>query len=182
MGRVVTSRARLLANSETTESEFDRLVSPEHIKETLIAISSAPIEGKSCYVFGMGGHPKSSYEEIRKLDGTRVLFCRSLLGGFLGVLSGIVASYEGLVKITDPARISEVFLKLAERSMVGLYIFDPVFEDKFQHLAMSTDRSTYDFSVKGDPGYVMYFADMDSVDGIVEIVSFGRESPWKAAV
>ena len=185
MGKINLDSGGFLRYSNTTESQFDRFVEEDNVRRVLRNLSELRYGewGKVCYIFGMGAHPRSSYTEIASQPGLQVVYYESVLPAGIRFLKYVIASYRGLIKIEDPAKLPGVFLKLMEKSMVGVYIFDAQLESRFldavQHVNV---HKSYDFEVKVDPEYLIYLVDADngeSPSGIVEIVSYGSGVHWR---
>jgi hypothetical protein len=174
-----------LEPNANTEREFDQDVKIEEVNRVLSQLSAAlkSEPGKACYVFGMGAQPESTYAELSRISGVNLIFCRSILPKKFSLLRFIIASYEGLFKIEDKLKISEVFLRLADSSMVGLYVFDNRMEHDFiKNVKKELPRTNYDFGIKEDDGYILYVLDADSDEspsGMIELVSFGKNAIWK---
>lgn len=183
MGKIELGHRQKLGSNANTKREFARAVSEEEVRSTLKKLCAAvPTDDqKVCYVFGMGAQPKSTYENIREFSGVKVISCQSVLPRVLRLLSPLVASYQGLVKINDAKFLSMVFLKLMKQSMVGLYCFDAKFENDFLTATYNIQSTRkYDFGIKADPSYLMYVVDADNAEsatGMVEIVSYGIQTP-----
>lgn len=174
---------RLFQASKNTHAEFDRDVSYAEIEAVLTKL--ARFQGDSdeviCYVYGMGAHPRSTYQSMQKLDGVHVEFFRSVLPRKLQVLSWFVASYEGLIRIEDLSRLPEVFLTLMKQSMVGVYFMNKDLACGFvRSVKEKREGALIDFGIKDDPAYSIYIVDADNVEsttGLVAIVSYGRDVP-----
>jgi hypothetical protein len=182
MGSVNLRNTRLFERSQNTLAEFDREVDIEGVKCVLEKISNTEVDcgGRICYLYGMGAHPRSTYEALRKTSGLHVIFSRSILPRKLRFLSWIVASHEGLIRVDKWSVLPETFLTLMRQSMVALYFVSPELEEKFVCAATERGRKAIDFGVKADPGYSMYIVDADNAEsstGMVEIVSYGRATP-----
>lgn len=183
MGKIEFRQRQNLGVNANTKSEFARDVSEDEVSAILkkLCCGLSARDQTVCYVFGMGAHPKSSYESIREFSGVKVIYSHSVLPRALRLLSPLVASYQGLVKINDAKFLPLVFLKLMKQSMVGVYCFDKRIENEFLN-ATNKVRTTrkYDFGIKADPGYSLYMVDADndeSATGMLEIVSYGVQTP-----
>lgn len=181
MGNITVDSRGSFGSYGWTKHEFHCDVTQPEVQTILAKLAGVDFgrDGKLCYVFGMGAHPRSSYSELAQLKGIEIVFTRSMLHPALRVLQYFVASQEGVVRINHTSALPVVFEKLMNQAMVALYVFDARLESTFIDGARRL-RQTHDFScgVKNDPGYLMYcvYADSDeSSSGIVEIVSFGRE-------
>ncbi|MBI3729054.1 MAG: hypothetical protein HY254_12085 [Burkholderiales bacterium] len=171
---------RVFQASKNTHAEFDRDVSRAEIEAVLVKLAQSQGNNSAvaCYVYGMGAHPRSTYQSMQKLDGVHVEFFRSALPRKLRFLSWVVASYEGLIRIEDLSRLPNVFLTLMKLSMVGVYFMDKELANGFvQSVEVKREGTLIDFGIKDDPAYSIYIVDADnaeSVTGMVEIVSYGR--------
>jgi hypothetical protein len=183
MGRLTLTGGGGFANSANTKGEFHRDTSFEDVARILRQLSKALslADERVCYVFGMGAQPKTKYDSLRGMAGVSVTFARSVLPKYVRFLSPVVASYEGLIKIEDPSRLSDVFLELMDRSMTGVYCFRRQIEHEFVATVRKETKSRrYDFGAKEDSGYCFYIVDADSDEsktGLVEIVSYGMDTP-----
>ncbi len=102
------------------------------------------------------------------------------------LLSSLIASHAGLVKIIDLKKLPEVFLTLSEQSMVGLYVLPKVIEKQFvQRIKSNITPESYDFGIKKNRDYFFYIVDGDNYEsstGIYEIVSYGVDANYIAEV
>jgi len=172
---------RTVLSSHNTRAEFLREATFETVEATILKFSRWKHFGKEkiCYVFGMGKQPKSTYVALQQEDGLEVLFYRSILPWFAKPLRYVMASYEGLIRIDDPSRLSLVFHTLLDQSMVGVYFIHESMQSELLRAA-SEALPTQDLGVKVDPTYVMYIVDADNEEsstGIVEIISYGIGTP-----
>jgi len=183
MGAIKIGGAGGFQRSENTRQEFDREINYEHVEEIVANLSRAASlrSDKACYVYGMGGLPKSTYVELGQESGIQVIFFRSTLPLCARFLKYVVGSYEGLVRVEDLTKLPDVFLKLINQSMAGIYCLSPSFEKQFLRLVAERERYRYyDFGIKDDPGYLFYIVDADNHEvstGIVEVVSYGIAAP-----
>lgn len=182
-GKFAFGQSEKFGQSPNTKAEFDRDAKTESVRETLERIAQAqPLHpDRVFYVFGMGAQPKHVYTSLQGKRGIELLFFRSLLPWYLRWLSGLVGSYEGLVRIDDLSQLPDVFLALMDRSMAGLYIFAADEEGNFLNgITSKTHRRQFDLGVKNDPGYCFYIVDADNSEsstGVIEIVSYGVSTP-----
>ncbi len=125
----------------------------------------------------MGAHPKETYKKLAKVNGIEVVFNRSLLPKYMYIFSLIIASYEGLIRIIDPNKLEDAFLKLIECSMAGIYIFHNSGEAEFKkNVINSLGKKEFDFGIKENMDYFFYIVDADNLEsstGMYEIVSYG---------
>lgn len=183
MGKINFGQRHGLSASLNTKTEFARDVSDEILDAVLNKVTCALSEGSArcCYVLGLGAHPRSTYTNLLKLVGLEVIFFRSVLPKYLRFLSPIVASHQGLLKINDPSVLRDVFLKLIDHSMAGIYCFEAALERDFLQATQNAfDQTKYDFGVKNDRAYLIYMVDADSNEsstGMIEIISCGVETP-----
>jgi hypothetical protein len=184
-GRLLLGRGGFLRPGTTTESEFDRAVSETEVRRIVGSLADClrARKEKASFVYGMGGQPRSTYNELSRARGVETIFSRSVLPPGFRVFSRLVASHEGLLRINDPDVLPTVFLKVMSMSMAGIYLFDRTIEQRFVEAVKAGDpEKNYDFGIKDDPGYVIYIVDADngeSPTGIFEIVSYGAAAPWK---
>ena len=182
-GNIAIGQSGKFDQSPNTKAEFDRDARIESVRETLERLAQARSlhPDRVCYVFGMGAQPRHVYASLHGKEGIQLLFFRSLLPWYLRWLSGLVGSYEGLVRIDDLSQLPAVFLSLMDRSMVGVYIFAAGEEDHFLTGVRSmANRRQFDLGVKNDPGYCFYIVDADNSEsstGLIEIVSYGINTP-----
>lgn len=174
---------RLFQASKNTHAEFERDVSYAEIEAVLTKLARSQDSNSAvvCYVYGMGKHPKSTYQSLQNLDGIHVEFFRSVLPRKLQFLSWFIASYEGLIRIEDLSRLPDVFLTLMKQSMVGVYFMDKALACGFvRSVKEKRESALIDFGIKDDPAYSIYIVDADnaeSVTGMIAIVSYGRNVP-----
>lgn len=174
----------MFAEHANTGREYDGELSEDGLASVLHRFSMAESlrSGlKRCYIYGMGAHPRSTYARLMGRDGISVVWTASVLPGPARILSRVVASHAGLVRVDDPALIPETFSTLVHASMAGLYLFHPSLEDSFVSRATAAPGPTsYDLGVKEDSGYLIYVVDADSAEsgtGMYEIVSHGIGAP-----
>lgn len=177
----------LEVNSNTL-NEYDNEVSEKLLDHHLSRIASVYERSKGCvcYVVGMGGQSKGVFKEILKEEGVEVIWSRSILSGAVKVFGFFVASQAGLVKVMSPDKLKTVFKVICQSSMAGIFIFDEIFEDYFLK-RVTDDVLPRDFSygIKNDPGYFFYIVDADnfeSLTGMYEIVSYGKDSEFAHAM
>lgn len=182
MGKIHITDIGGLGASENTLNEYDNHVSKELLGHHLeqIATTFAASENSVCYVLGMGAQPKCTYTALKKETGIDVVWTRSILPGLSKVLSVVVASYSGLVKVKDPQKLPGIAEKLSHLSMAGVYIIDRSREKEFvDRVSKYPDSREFDFGVKSDNRYFFLLVDADNSEsstGIVEVVSYGRNS------
>jgi hypothetical protein len=163
--------------------EFHRDISYEDLQVFVNRLARVPSFGTSrvCYVYGMGKHPKSTFDSLKNQAGVEVVFSRSVLPPKLRFLRWLVASYEGLIKITDPAKIPHAFFSVLQQSMAGIYFMDARYAGEFvTHLSNAVEKEHLDFGIKVDPAYSIFLVDADNAEsstGLVEICSYGIEAP-----
>ena len=181
MNEIVVKVIERTPRHKNTTREYSREIQVERFRYVLERIPAAISAGKVCYIFGMGKHPKSTYISFQNTEGIDVVWYGSLLPGYLSPLRLIMASYAGIVRVLNPAKIKDVFEKLSALSMVGLYIFDISLEHRFIEVVKNRKYSRYaDEVVKEDSAYFIYLIDADSLEsstGIYEIVSYGKDCP-----
>lgn len=182
-GNIAIGQSGKFDQSPNTKAEFDRDAKIESVREAIerLARTCSLRPDRVCYVFGMGAQPRHVYTSLQGKNGIQLLFFRSLLPWYLRWLSGLVGSYEGLVRIDDLSQLPAVFLSLLDRSMVGVYIFSAADENHFlSGIRCKSNRRQFDLGVKGDPGYCFYIVDADNSEsstGLIEIVSYGIDTP-----
>jgi len=182
MGKVICGKQCGIGDHTNTQKEYDNQVSYNllcHKLDQIINIGKN-IENKVCYIVGMGAHPRSTYENLEKEDGVKVIWYESMLPKYLRVFSGVVASYAGIVKIIDPEVLKRTFLTLVDCSMVGIYFFDDTFEKDFVNaIERSLPSEVYNLIIKNDEGYFIYIVDADNFEsstGIYEVISYGKRA------
>ncbi|MCH8623093.1 hypothetical protein [Undibacterium sp. TS12] len=180
MGSIKISGTRLFAHSQNTLTEFDREIELKEVERVLDKLANADFKNKICYLYGMGAHPRSTYELLRKKSGLKVIFFRSVLSKKLWFLKWLIASYEGLIRVDQHEILPETFLTLMSQSMVALYIMKPELEAEFVSAVTNREHKFIDFGVKTDPSYSMYIVDADNAEsttGMVEVISYGHATP-----
>lgn len=182
MSKVNISSLGSLGTHENTLNEYDNEISEElldHHLNQIVSVYSGS-KGRACYVFGMGAQPKSTYTELKKESGIEVIWSKSILTGPSKLLSVLVASYAGLIKISAPEKLPSVVKKLCHLSMTGIYVFDQSMEKDFvDRVIRNPLPKKFDFGIKNDDGYFLYMVDADNAEsstGIYEIVSYGKDS------
>src|SRR5690349_16913530 len=131
MGEIVLRTIERSPRHRNTLREYSREIQDNRYSYVLEGISKNIPTDKSLCLFGMGKHPASTYRALKNMPGIEVVWYGSLLPKYLSPLRILIASYEGVVKVFDPARIKDVFEALSHMSMVGLYIFSKDLEDSF---------------------------------------------------
>jgi len=188
MGKINISSLGGLGSHENTLNEYDNEVTEELLDHHLNQIASIheDSEGCACYVLGMGAQPKSTYAELRKESGIEVIWSKSILSGPSKLLSILVASHAGLIKISESEKLPSVVKKLCHLSMAGIYIFDQSMEQDFvDRVIRNPLPKEFDFEIKEDSGYFFYMVDADNAEsstGIYEIVSYGKGASAFASV
>ena len=183
MGRIDVGQYGFFQQSSNTKFEIAREATRESIDAVLrkLASSSSLAKDRVCYVHGKGGKPKDSYAALRQRPGVEVVYLRSLLPRFARFMQFAVASYEGLVRIDDLARLPRVFTELMNLSAVGVYCVRAAFEGDLVRLASRPGRlRQIDLGVKADSSYAYYIVDADNAEsrtGMIEIVSHGFDTP-----
>lgn len=184
MGQITICHKGSLGKSDNTLNEYHNEINDELLNHKLDAISKAVTDDEkyASYLVGMGGIPKSTYIMIEKKLKANVIWKCSLLTGCFRILNFAVASYAGLIKISDPTKIPELFSVLIEQSMAGLYIFPKSYEAEFIKLVKKNPLPDYsDFGIKQFKDYFFYMVDADNVEsatGIYEIVSYGVNADY----
>ena len=180
MGQLLLNRTtdqKAFESSPHTGSEYDLEGSPGSVLSHVGLIQDALNDlDKSCYVIGFGGIAKDKYQKLAEIPGANLVFLSSHLPKPLLFLSWLVASYEGVIKISNHCTLASIFSTLSEQSMAGIYIFDKSIEDAFLENACDIKSSSLSYGIKADPAYFIYVADCDSYEsstGIYEIVSYG---------
>ena len=188
MGKINVSSLGGFGSHENTLNEYDNEVSEELLDHHLQQIASVykNSEGCVCYVLGMGAQPKSTYTELKSESGIEVVWSDSILSGASKVLSIFMASYAGLVKISEPEKLPSIVKKLTYLSMAGIYIFNQSTERKFVDRVIKNPLpKEFDFGIKSDGEYFFYIVDADNAEsstGIYEIVSYGKGATDFASV
>lgn len=181
MGEFLIKTIDKTPQHQNTLREYSREIREEEFLTFLAKVSENRHLDKSCFIFGMGKHPKSTYRTLQHIPGIEVIWYGSLLPWYLGLFRVAIASYEGIVKVSEPKLIKGTFERLSRMSMVGLYFFDKRLEDAFIETVKTRKFSYYaDDLVKQDSGYLIYQVDADSLEsstGIFEIVSYGKTCP-----
>jgi hypothetical protein len=184
MNRFEYSRRGFLVNHPNTSFQNAFETTHEYALQYLSDIDEklASLQNFSCFIFGMGAQPKSVYLEIASTNGVTLLASKSLLTGVFKLLSPLIASYQGLVKVDSRGVLRTVGDKLMNQAMMGVIIVDSDFgkqiEEAFFQLVSSTPN--LDLGLKNDPSYFAFFVDSDnneSSTGIVGITSYGYKSP-----
>jgi hypothetical protein len=180
-GSITFGPAGATRQSSNTKAEFSREAVYEDVERALRKLSTAQSlrDGRVCFVFGMGKQSKQTYLALGGLEGAEVVFSRTVLPWYLSFLQFLTASYEGLVRIEDFSVLPDVALNLVDHSMVGVYIADRQFENELIRQA-STRSASDDLGIKSDPAYSLYTIDADNTEshtGIIEIISYGIETP-----
>ena len=181
MSQITIRQTGGLGENENTLCEYDNEVSFDLLNHRLKIISDAMSHdnGKeyACYLVGMGGLPKSAYLDIQKKFDADVVWVDSLLPKYIKILSCIVASYAGLVKINDPKELPDIFSLMIDQSMAGIYFFPKEYESEFVSLVKKNPLpESSDFGIKEFKDYFFYMVDADNAEsstGIYEVVSYG---------
>lgn len=183
MGKIDLGPSVGLGTHENTLSEYDNEISEELLDHHLVQIASIFDLSKNfvCYVLGTGGHPKSTFTELRQEADIDVIWSKSLLSGPFKLLSGLIASHAGLVKILHSDKLPSVAKRLCHMSMIGVYIIDQSEEQYFLDRVMHYPQGEegMDYGIKRDDRYFLYLVDADngeSSTGIYEVVSYGKKA------
>ena len=184
MGKISIGSSHKYIEHPNTLKKFDREVQLERVEYTVTQIAkstSINMADKVCYMYGMGSQPESVYSELKYLKGIDVIWYDTILPKIFKPLSFIVASYTGLIKVSDNSFLSKTFIKLIEMAMAGIYIFNKDYQDEFISQIKHNRRSPVsDHIIKKDPSYFIYQVDADnneSSTGIFEIISYGKNCP-----
>ena len=157
----------------------------ENVQRQLHAFFKTGImnEGFVCYAAGMGGLPKSVYLELESRKDVDVIRMERYGANsvFQKILSVILPSYWGVMKIKNISYIDTIFDKLTEQTMGELYLLnrkeEAVFLSKIQTVNSPLEISEY---IKQLPDFFMYQLDADNVEsetGMLEIISYGDNCP-----
>jgi len=121
MGQITIKRYSNLENSLNVKIEYDKEIQEVRYKYVLDRIRHADLDNsRVVYVFGAGGHPRSTYKAMQKMDGVNVICYNSMLPIVLRPLSILIASYSGLVRILEKEHLNQVFEKVVHLSMAAL--------------------------------------------------------------
>ena len=109
------------------------------------------------------------------------MLCRSLLTRWRIMFRPLVASYEALLRISDPALLPSTFEQVMHRSMAGAYFVEPsVLSRTRLGTVMASETLPFDLGMRADPAHAFYILDADnsaSTTGYHEIVSYGPDAP-----
>lgn len=181
MDRLTESFKSYFGPSPTTEYEIGQYATEGMIDGVLSLLKDSGYHsrGQVGYVFGAGGHPKSSYTDMEGTQGIRVVFSESVLPRGLG----FIPSYRGLVKADHPGALEGVFRKLMEQSTVIALIFDEKLETAFLESVRAIDvHGDHSFGIKTDPAHLIYLVDEDRGDsptGMVHYMAYSASGPWQ---
>jgi len=184
MERILSNDFGIFKDSMNTLDEYSKEVSYEEIGVRLnkISSSSSLIKGeKACYIFGMGSHPKQTYKILQDKKGVEVILYESLLPSYISPLKFIIASYAGLVKVSDIEQLTSAFFLLIRSSMASIFCIDIEHEKKMLQFIGGDGQENGNilFSIKNDRGYFSYTVDADNSEsstGIYEIISYGIDA------
>lgn len=183
MGELVLAEIGGIAASPNTAVEYSFEGSEEGLRSHIASIEDAiKSANKACYIVGMGGTTREAYAKVGEIAGEGLIWTRSVLPRYVRILSRLVASESGLVRIDDAEKFPIIFSMLTEMAMAGVYIFSQRYESAFVE-EVTNDPLSADlaYGIKVDPGYFMYVVDGDNhgvKTGICEIVSYGREADY----
>ena len=111
----------------------------------------------------MGAHAAGTYRELQARQGVEVQWHRSLFPWYFRFLDGIVASHEGLIKITQGESLPRVFSTLISMSMAGIYVFPHSFENDFlSKVRHAPSSAELDYGIKRFDDYLIYVVDADN--------------------
>jgi len=182
MGEINLGVLGSLGRHKNTLNEYDNEVSEELLEHHLEQIAKVleHSENYVCYVLGMGAQPKSVYRDLEKKAGVELVFSTTILPGAFKILSFVIASHAGLVRILSAGKLTYVVKKLCHMSMVGIYIFDRSFENKFvERVKNNIFPDRFDFGIKKDSSYFLCLVDADNFEsstGIFEVISYGKSA------
>jgi len=184
LGQIFVGSTEEYTEHPNTLKKYDREVQMERVIYTVKKIANSDsinMSNKVCFIYGMGSQPRSVYSELNKLKGIDVIWYDTILPKVFKPLSYIVASYTGLIKVIDKTILPEIFTKLIEMAMAGIYIFDGNYQKEFvNQISQNKRSSTSDQIVKKDPSFFIYQVDADNYEsstGIFEIITYGKNCP-----
>jgi len=173
------SDIRAFSPSSNTLLEADRESEHAQVAARVRRIAAC-LEGEkdvSVFVHAMGAQRRGTIAALASDPGVELKWSTSLIPACLAPLRLVVASYAGLLRITDVSALEATFLRACERSMAALYVVRKEYESDLIRITQESRRSAkYDFGIKRDAQYLIYMADADSFEsstGIYEIVSLG---------
>ena len=184
MGQITIRQTGGLGKNENTFCEYDNEVSLDFLNHKLALIASALDDNRqyACYFVGMGGLPKSSYLKLKYNFNVSVVWNESLLPRYLRFLDCIVASHAGLLKVSNPMCITDLFPIMIDQTMAGIYVFPKSYEAEFIELVKKNPLpENIDFGIKKFKDYFFYIVDADNVEsstGVYEIISYGCDAAY----
>lgn len=132
-----------------------------------------------CVVYGAGAQPKSIYKDLKKLNGIRVLWFRSMLKSFWRIFQYLIASYEGVIIIEKTDVLYNIFEILIHQSMASVYIIQKKNLNFFLEMLKISDIDLLNKLLAVDNQAVIYTVDADNFEsktGIVETLTTGKKS------
>ena len=184
MGRAILRETGNFSPIVPDSTEYDNEIDEGLLEQRLRRLSKIVLTDRQrvCYVFGMGAHAAATYREMQARQGVEVQWHRSLFPWYLRFLDGIVASHEGLIKITQGESLPRVFSTLISMSMAGIYVFPHSFENDFLSTVRHAPPSAeLDYGVKRFDDYLIYAVDADNYEaktGMIEFVSYGKDASY----
>lgn len=184
MGRLTLSTSPGLPPSANVRREFSRDVPDSRLEQVLLDLSKAPsfVTGRvACVLYGMGAQRRALYLQLARQPGIELMLCRSLLSSWRIIFRPLVASYEALLRVSNPTLLPSTFEQIVHRSMAGAYFLDP---SLLSRAALGSVRASeglpFDLGMRADPRHALYILDADnaeSTSGYHEIVSYGPDAP-----
>jgi hypothetical protein len=181
MGRITFSEIGGFEKHKNTKTEYDNELSYDLLGRLKQIVSFVDLSGdKVCYILGMGGRPKSIFDNLRRTEGISLVWYSSIFPKYLRFLSVLIASHAGLIKVINLNKLPEIFLEVCYMSMAGIYVFNKSLEKKFvAEIVKNPLPVNLAYGIKDDAGYFVYVVDADNTEsttGIYEIISYGKNA------
>lgn len=187
MNTVNVENRQLLKPSSNTKVEFSSELDPTLLESRLDKLKSMYLntENMVLYIVGTGGQARSVYRDLEsQFNGIEVLWFDSTLPRYLNFFKGVIASYAGMIKVSELSSMKQIFLSVSEQSMAGIYIFPEHAEKKIKASAKNTLQNRnfdFDLGIKSYANYFFYLVDTDNSEsstGCYEIVSYGIDASY----
>ena len=127
-----------------------------------------------CFVHCMQFHPRKYYEEIKKNFDVEIIKLIPRKRSVREKICNSILGYPAMIIVKTPAQILEVFPKIIEQAMGGIYFFNSNNLQEFIAYARE-DLEIFHAKIEVDPSHVKFVVDEDSssTDSVIEILNFG---------
>lgn len=158
---------------EPSFEDIDRIV------RRITTLSQDSLISRSWFVYGYGKHPKSTYVDLEQRNYEVIWY--GVKGPFWAkVLSPVIATYYGLIKVRRSPDIAVLVDCLSKNAMVGLFSVLQDKEKAFVSEISNGNADPDDYLKENDPSYFGFLLDGDnreSKSGFLVILQYGPNCP-----